>query len=123
MKYSYNYDRSTCILYKYYHGDISIEDITESWIYAFDSKIFENEIIGIINDYRDASFSFPLNERYRIAEFYKTNIDYFAGLKIAIITLKPDDIIIPALVSKLDEGYQSRPFSTIGAALNWILYE
>ncbi|MGQ8336789.1 hypothetical protein ACUNWD_09580 [Sunxiuqinia sp. A32] len=42
-------------------------------------------------------------------------------MKIAIVTESPKDIVIPTLVQNEDDGYLSRPFSSIEAAIKWVL--
>jgi len=56
-----------------------------------------------------------------IASFYKKHPEVFGGYKIAIVTVTPRDIVIPVLVEMHDDGYRSRPFSTLDAAIFWIL--
>ena len=62
-----------------------------------------------------------IEEHAEIANFYKKHIDIFGNFKIAIVTEEPKDIVIPILVESLDEGYTSCPFSTLEAAINWVL--
>ncbi|MBN2523895.1 MAG: hypothetical protein JXB24_11525 [Bacteroidales bacterium] len=120
-KFKFEFDRSTGILFKYYYGKITIEDITSSWVYAFANNIIPKEVRGFILDYRNANFDFDIKEHIKIVEFYKKHLDVFGDLKIAIITEKPKDIIIPMMVETKDEGYYSKPFSTIEAAIAWVL--
>ena len=120
-KFKYQFDSSQGILFKYYYGLITIEDIVSSWEYAFENGLIPKEVKGFILDYRKSNFNINIPEHTAIADFYKKHIDIFGGFKIAIITEDPRDIIIPVLVETKDEGYSSRPFSTLDAAIKWVL--
>ncbi|MBN2349523.1 MAG: hypothetical protein JXJ22_11820 [Bacteroidales bacterium] len=120
-KFHYEFDPATGILFKYYYGVISIEDLSSSWEYAFEKKLIPKEVKGFILDYRKATFNIKANEYKEIPKFYKKHIDIFRNFKIAIITQDPKDVVIPMLVKTEDDGYFSRPFSTIEAAVEWVL--
>ncbi|WP_298364268.1 hypothetical protein [uncultured Lutibacter sp.] len=117
----FKFDSSLGILFKYHYGLITIEDIKSSWLYAFENNIIPKENKGFILDFRNSKFNIKLSEHAEIADFYKNNLDVFGNFKIAIITDKPKDIVVPILVQYLDDGYTSCPFSTPEAAINWIL--
>jgi hypothetical protein len=120
-KFQYKPDSSTGILYKTYFGKTSVEDITSSWEYALQNNLIPKNVKGFILDYRQASFNFKIQEHVGIANFYKSHLGVFGGLKIAIITNTPQNVIIPIMVMAKDEGYSSASFSTEKAALEWIL--
>lgn len=120
-KFKYEFDQLTGIQYKFYFGLISIEDIASSWYFAFENNLIPQNVKGFILDYRNATFNFEIEDHIEISEFYKKHIDVFKNLKIAIITDKPKDVVIPILVKSKDSGYESRPFSTIEAAIIWVL--
>lgn len=119
--FKYEFNSKTRILFKYYYGLITIEDIIYSWNYAFENKLIPNEVKGFILDYREASFLISINERDEIPGFYKKHHEIFNNCKIAILTVNPKDIVIPILVKKKDDGYKSEAFSTVESAIEWIL--
>lgn len=120
-KYSYLYDSTSGILYKYYFGMISLEDIYSSWDHAIKNNLIPKGTRSFILDYQLASFDIKLKEYPGIANYYKEHLDIFGGSKIAIITQTPKDVVIPTLVEAHDEGYRSRPFYSLGAAIDWVL--
>lgn len=120
-KFKYNFNNSTKILSKTYFDSITIEDIESSWEYAFENDLIPKETKGFILDYRNSSFKVKIREYRAISDFYKKHIDVFGDYKIAIITEKPSDIVIPLLVETQDEGYSSKAFSTLESAINWVL--
>lgn len=122
-KFTYHFDSSLCILFKTYYGLVTIEDINASWEYAFENDLIPKEKIGFVLDYRNAHFNIDAKRHSEIADFYKKHIDIFGGYNIAIVTQEPKDIVIPVLVEMHDNGYTSRPFSTLEAAIAWVLVE
>lgn len=121
-KYKYVFDDSLGILFKYYYGTITIEDIYSSWDYAINRKLIPKETLGFILDYREATFDINIREYSKIADYYKEHIDVFRNFKIAIITQIPKDVVIPTLVELKDDGYSSKPFFSQEGAIDWILH-
>lgn len=121
QKFDYRFDSKTRIFYKYYFGEITIEDITISWEYAFDHKLIPEATCGFILDYSQANFRINLSEYQQIPLFYKQHPEVFYKCRVAILTTNPANTVIPILVKQKDEGYESQPFSTLEAAQNWIL--
>ena len=122
-KFKYIFDRIRGILYKYYYGSITFDDIFSSWDYAIENSVFPKETKGFILDYRNASLENLLKEYWRIPDYYQKHIDIFGNKRIAVITQKPKDTVVPALVETKDEGYLSRPFYSMDAAIEWVLGE
>lgn len=120
-KFAYSYDNTSGILYKHYFGLISLEDIYSSWDYAIQNHIIPKGTRSFILDYQLASFDIKIKEYSGIAKYYKDHLKIFGGSKIAIITQTPKDVVIPTLVETHDEGYWSRPFYSLGAAIDWVL--
>lgn len=120
-KFEYHFNKSLGILFKTYYGAITIADIESSWEYAFENGLIPNDKKGFILDYRNSNFNINLEDHEAIANFYKKHIDVFGNYKIAILTDNPKDIVVPILVESKDEGYSSRPFTTLKAAIAWIL--
>ena len=119
-KFKYEFNPLTGLFYKYYYGIITISDITTSWEYAIQNKLIPKETKGFLLDYRKATLNIKIDENPKIADFYKNHLEVFGNLKIAIITENPKDVVIPILVESLDDGYSSKPFCTVEAAVKWI---
>ena len=54
-------------------------------------------------------------------KYYRNNLEVFSNMNIAIIIENPTDIVVPYLVKEEDFSYSSEPFSTVEAAIKWIL--
>lgn len=120
-KVSYSFDTATGIVIKTYFGRITLSDIHQSWLDAFSRGSFPLENKGFVLDYRNALLDVPVRDHASIADFYKEHLAYFGNKRIAIVTENPNDIVIPVLVREKDRGYQSKPFSTMEGAIQWIL--
>jgi hypothetical protein len=120
-KFNYAFDEKNGILFKKYFGNISVDDIKASWLYAFENHVIPPNTKGFLLDYREASFALSPDENKEISGFYKQHIQFFRDCKVAIVTEKPKDIVIPILVKQNDDGYKSEPFYTIKSAVEWIL--
>lgn len=120
-KFKYKFDESTGILYKYYFGTITLDDIFSSWDKAISEKLIPTNTKGFILDYTKANFDIELNEVDKIPEYYRKHLDIFGNKKVAIITQTPESIIYPIMVEKKDSGYSSHPFYTLEAAIEWVL--
>ncbi len=120
-KFKYNFDRSNGVMYKRYFGPITLGDITSSWLFAFENNLIPKNANGFILDYSNAIFSIDIGSHHKIADFYKDHLNVFGGKKIAIVATIPQNVVVPILVNTKDDGYISKPFSTLNAALNWVL--
>ncbi|MBG0782474.1 MAG: hypothetical protein H0S84_09425 [Bacteroidales bacterium] len=118
--YAYYFDPETRIMYKFYYGEIRIDDITTSWDDAVKREIIPKETIGFVLEYRKARLLIPVSYYKHIPVYYRKHPEIFSGKRIAILTTNPKDIVIPLLVETEDHGYQSKPFSTEEAAIKWI---
>ena len=120
-KIKYRFDESTGIMYKYYSGTITLNDIISSWDDAISEKIIPENTKGFILDYTKANLDIEVDKANEVANYYRRHLDIFRGKKIAIITQTPSDIVIPIMVEKKDSGYSSHPFYTLEAAIDWVL--
>lgn len=119
MQIRIDYNKEEQIFYKFYEGEINVEDVILSWKKNIESREIPEESIGFILDYTNAEMKFK-DGHHKIPEFYKDNIETFGGKSIAIITTTPQNTVYPYLISMEDSGYISRPFSSIETARKWI---
>tara|TARA_R110001583_G_scaffold12056_4_gene53757 strand:+ start:12749 stop:13123 length:375 start_codon:yes stop_codon:yes gene_type:complete len=119
--YKFELNSELNILYKNYYGSISIENIFSSWEHAFSNDVIPSDIKGFILDFRESTFDFKTERFIEIVDFYKRNIEFYRGKKVALISTNPSDLVVPILFNSKDKGYSSKSFSTQEAALDWIL--
>lgn len=116
----YKYDATNSIMYKLHYGNITIEIIRNSWEWAYTNKIIPDGTIHFILDYREAILDFSPRKYDNITNYYKSKPEYFSGKRFAIISDNPHNVAISTLVHRSDNGYDSKPFSTIEAAIKWL---
>jgi len=119
--FTFQFDSSLGIFFKYYFGPITLEDIGDSWEYVIENHLIPEGTKGFVLDYRNAVMNILPDKHPRIADFYKNNLDLYGNKKIAILTDNPHNVVISILVESKDEGYHSKPFSTMEAAIQWVL--
>ncbi len=114
------YEFKDGIVFKNYLGMVTIEDVINTWIDAIEQNSFPIDTIGFVLDYRNAQFDIKPGRHIEIPEFYQQYPDVFYGRRIAIITVRPEDVVYPMLIRTQDKGYESMPFSTMEAAVDWV---
>ena len=120
-KFEYKYDEETHILFKFYYGKITLKDIENSWIYAFENFLIPLGTKKYILDYRNSFLDIEIKETSAISDFLQKNLTYFKDSRIAVIMEKPRQIVYPNLVMKDDKQYKTRPFTSMEAAIEWVL--
>lgn len=119
--FTFQFDSSLGIFFKYYFGPITLEDIGDSWEHVIKNQLIPEGTRGFVLDYRNAEINIPPARHTHIADFYKNHLEIFNNTKIAILTDNPKNVVISILVESKDEGYKSRPFSTMESAIRWVL--
>uniref|UniRef100_UPI0032170E01 hypothetical protein n=1 Tax=uncultured Draconibacterium sp. TaxID=1573823 RepID=UPI0032170E01 len=117
----FEFDHQTRILFKYYYGLISVEAVKDSWTDAIKNKLIPDNVSGFVLDYREASFNFEISRLAEVAEFYVGNIDVFRNKRIAMVVENTKDIVYPILFQNQNKGYVTQTFSTMDAAIGWVL--
>jgi hypothetical protein len=120
-KFEYLYDDEIGILYKYYFGEIVLEDISSSWNYAIEQNLIPKGTRRFVVNYKLATFNIRISEYPEIANYFKKNLEVFGGCRIAVVTNINKDFVFPLMVKKLDEGYESSPFAELDDAVNWVM--
>lgn len=118
IKVSYYHD--TKIFCKEYRDSISLDDIKESWNYCISHDLIPSDCIGILLDYRDARFDMNPREIFDMADFYDTKLNKFSRKKVAILTERPDQIVIPTLLSQKSKRFDIRIFTNIEPSISWL---
>lgn len=119
IEYSENKDLK--ILTRTFSGDVHMEDSIDSWNYLINNKIITPSHIGVVSDLRkvDIIVDSDKGDLNKIAELFKENINIFKNLRLATIINTPG-IVFPILFQDEFPEFQTRPFSTIEAAIDWI---
>ena len=118
--FKYKYDQKNGIIYKDLIGKITVSDILHSWEYAFDNKLIPHGINKFLVDIRSATLIYKNSEHTQISDFFKANLNFFGGSRIAIVTRHTSHLALPILVNRY-EGYSVKPFSRIKSAREWVM--
>ncbi len=120
-KTEYKFDESTGILYKYYHGIVTLDVIISSWEYAINNSVIPREVRGFILDFRGTTLEMNVKETSDIADFYNQHPDFFKNKKVALIMQEPEQVVFPIIIESENIEFIPRPFYTEEAAIKWIL--
>ena len=115
-------DKQGRILSMHYTGTISVRDMENFWIEAISKELIKSDVKGFILDCGEAIFEIEEDETSLLTNFFRKNISIFHQKKFAYITKNPNQVIVPILLQEEEDNYESRPFSTKEAALDWLLY-
>ena len=119
IKFKYNLENS--IFYKYYLGEIYLNDVINSWNEIINNNSIPKNCKGFIVDLSKSTIKMSIQESTGISEYYKSQLELFGGKKIAYITNNPIQTVYSMLVEKKDKGYQTKTFNSIDASEEWIL--
>ena len=93
--------------------------IIESWQYVIDHKLLGENQIGVISDFREVDFQIAMTDLELLKNYYDSHSELFERIKVAQIVDSPR-IVYPILYDLQYSKYNSRPFSTLEAAIDWI---
>ena len=115
------YDPSIKIFFKWYSGEIILDDIFRSWDYIIDNNLIPSGVKGFVLDYTNVDLKIDASGAGDITDFYNNHPHIFEGKKIALIMNTPGQVIFPLLVASSNPQYYPKPFMTEEAAIRWIL--
>lgn len=101
-------------------GNISLNDIIDSWEYLRINKVIDDQIKGVINNLSECNLILDM-ESFKTLIAYLEKQNYLKDIKLAVIADTPKKIIFPVLGENNESGLKIRPFTTIKAAVDWIL--
>lgn len=112
-------DQQNSIFRKEYRKDISLDEIKDSWIYCLDKEVIPSNCEGIVLDYRSARFVMNPREIFKLVDFYNNQLERLEQKRIAILTERPDQIVIPMLLSEKSKRFNIQVFTSDKAAIHW----
>jgi len=120
FEYSTLVFKSGIILVRKFHGAVGVTDIISSWKYLLENKILNDEHLGVINDLCDCKLKMD-QDCFKQLIGYLKNSPVFLNLKLAVICDTPEKIVFPLLGEHSVRELHIKPFSTLDAAVDWIL--
>jgi hypothetical protein len=110
------------ILIRNFIEKINVSDIIDSWEYLIENKMITGTLKGVINNLQDCELQMDINSFKTLIAYLKRN-DCLSKIKLAVICDNPKTIVFPMLGEKEEHELKIRPFSTLEAAVHWIIYE
>ena len=120
-KYKFENDHTNKIFYKHFFGTITIEDILTSWDEAITERIIPVGTKRFIINFKYGTAIYKPENPKLLANYYNGRPETFKGARIAIVTVKPEDIIVPMLLKQEKGLFSLAPFSTEEAAIEWVM--
>lgn len=109
------------ILIRDFYGIIGVDDIIDSWKFIIENQLLKDSIKGVINNLTGCELSMEISDFERLISFLKKQ-DYLKGIRLAVICTNPKFIIFPVLGEKNISEVKIKPFSTVDAGVEWILF-
>lgn len=110
------------ILIRKFIGKVSVNDIIESWKYLYKHQLINVNTKGLINNLQGCELIMDL-ESFTLLLNYMKSMTYIKNIKIAVIADNPKTIIFPILGHEQERELNIKPFSTMDAAVNWVLLD
>jgi len=108
------------ILIRKFIGKTNDSDIINSWEYLIKNLLIDKKIKGVVTNLLECDLSLNM-ESFNTVLDYMNNQECIKGIKCAVVTNNPKTIVFPFLGEKRNRDLKIKPFSTIEAAVNWML--
>jgi len=120
-KIQYHYDSEKKLFHKNYFGEITLEDVINSWEKLIREKAIPENTKRFLVNYKEAKILYKPRDAVFIANFYKKHDEYFAKSKIAAIMVTPDQTVFTHLLQFENVNFEIESFYTRQAALKWVI--
>ena len=103
-----------------FSGAVSVEEIIDSWEYVVANNLILDTTIGIINNLSECDLQMDMDGFNTLMEYLREQ-EYLKNIKLAVLCDNPRTIIFPKLAESREQDIRVKPFSTMEAAVNWLL--
>ncbi len=108
------------ILIRDFKNVVTINEIIDSWEYLFEKNLITPKTRGIINNLTECELKMDLKSRTILFD-YLNNKEDLKRLKLAVICTSSKTIVFPTLAETEVDKVRIKPFSTVQAAVSWII--
>ncbi len=108
------------ILIRNFIGQVNVNDIINSWEYLNQNKLIDKKIKGVINNLSGCELIMDM-ESFKTLITYLKKEDSIKKIKLAVISDNPETMVFPFLGENQESELKIKPFSTMEAAVNWII--
>ncbi|MFC2115022.1 hypothetical protein ACFLTU_01005 [Bacteroidota bacterium] len=120
MGHEIKYSDDSKILVRNFQGQVSFEEVMESWTNIVDNEMLLPPVVGVLNDFTDAYLQMNQENLEQMMSYFKKHNKVFQRLRLAMVTVTPENIVIPILARNNFPQFMIQAFSTVEAAENWI---
>lgn len=110
------------ILIRNFVNDVCVNDIIDSWKYLIENKLIDKSIKGVINNLTECNLFLDFNSFQILLSFLKEQ-ESLKGIKLAVICDTPGKTVFPILGGLETDELEIKPFSTVEAAVSWIMFD
>jgi len=111
---------SEVILVRKYIGVVSTEEIIASWDDIFSNELINERCKGVIDDLTKCKLNMNMQSFQQLLKYLKQN-RILKNIKHAVVSDTPEVIVFPTIAQKMDNDISICPFTTVDAAVDWIL--
>ncbi len=108
------------ILIRDFDEEVSMKEIIESWEYLISENLINDSTKGVINNISGCALLMDM-EGFKVVLDYMKQQDILKKVKLAVVCDDPKTIVFPALGERMENELRIKPFSTMNAAVNWVL--
>ena len=108
------------ILIRNFIGKVDVNGIIDSWEYLNKNKLIDKKIKGVITNLTGCELIMDM-ESFKTLIAYLKKEDYIKKIKLAVISNIPETIVFPFLGEIQESELKIKPFSTMEAAVDWII--
>ncbi len=115
-----SYSEDSKILIRSFKGRVSFADVMESWKELVGSDRIGPQVIGILNDFTYAELLMDREELPQLMDFFQEHSEIFQRVKLAVVMLRPENIVLPVIASRNYPQFRIEAFSSLETAEDWI---
>ncbi|MBS2097609.1 hypothetical protein [Carboxylicivirga linearis] len=118
--YKKHSDFPDAILIRDFKNSVDVNEIINSWENLKENDLLTDKLKGVINNLLDCDLNMNMDSFKMLMGYLKQN-ECFYKIKLAVICNKPKIVVYPTLGEEKEGALKIKPFSTIDAAVEWII--
>jgi hypothetical protein len=111
---------SDSILVRKFTDSVEVKDIIGSWEYLLEQNMLTDSVKGVVNDITDCELNMNM-ESFKTLIGYLKEHEIFKKIRLAVICDDPRKIVFPVFGGASEKELNIKPFTTMNAAVNWIM--
>lgn len=120
MSQEIKYSEDSRILIRTFRGRVEFRNVLASWVELVRENKLDPPLIGVLNDFTYADLIMDRNELGILMDFFTTHKSIFSRITLAVVMIRPENIVLPVIASQNFPDFRIQAFSTIPAAEDWI---